>query len=306
MENYMDKKVLFNETLTALVDFAATQGNKLTIDDVKLYFKDLIDDDSQYRFIYDYLGINKITVEGAPVSNSLFADTETQASDTSLFADSKTQTADTSPETNASDFSESEEELSFIKMYMSELETIPPATESEKNELISMLLNGDLSIVERLVETNLHLVAQIAENYRGKGVNFGDLIQEGNMGLMLGISDYNETSGDFDSFIRNQIINAIEETLNSQINSDRVGQHLADKLNQLDSVTKDLSEKLGRVPDVKELAEAMGITEDEAALLLKTSLDTLSVNEDTHIAEEDNGGSSAPAQDPLQWRVNKK
>ena len=51
----MDKKLLFNEALTSLVDFAAANANHVTMDDVKLYFKDLIDDDSQYQFIYKYL-----------------------------------------------------------------------------------------------------------------------------------------------------------------------------------------------------------------------------------------------------------
>ena len=68
----MDKKLLFNEALTSLVDFAAANANHVTMDDVKLYFKDLIDDDSQYQFIYDYLALNKVEVEGfTPPANNL-------------------------------------------------------------------------------------------------------------------------------------------------------------------------------------------------------------------------------------------
>ena len=286
----MNKKVLFSEALTSLVEFAATQGNEITSDDVKLYFKDLIEDESQYRFIYDYLAVNKIKIEGiAPnVDESIYGDSSDE------FISEHTP-----------DLVESEEELSFIQMYLSELEAIPPMEKDEKSSLISKLLNDDMSVVDRLVESNLSLVAEIAEDYRGKGVTFGDLIQEGNMGLMLGLSDYNAESGDFDAFIRKQITNALETTINSQINSERIGQHLADKLNQLDSVTKDLSEKFGRVPDLGELAEAMSITEEEVSLLLKTSLDTLSVNEDTQITEEV-PQTKTPTEDPLQWRVNKK
>ena len=286
----MNKKVLFSEALTSLVEFAATQGNEITSDDVKLYFKDLIEDESQYRFIYDYLAVNKIKIEGiAPnVDESIYGDSSDE------FISEHTP-----------DVVESEEELSFIQMYLSELEAIPPMEKDEKSSLISRLLNNDMSVVDRLVESHLSLVAEIAEDYRGKGVTFGDLIQEGNMGLMLGLSDYNAESGDFDTFIRKQITNALETTINSQINSERIGQHLADKLNQLDSVTKDLSEKFGRVPDLGELAEAMSITEEEVSLLLKTSLDTLSVNEDTQITEEV-PQTKTPTEDPLQWRVNKK
>lgn len=308
----MDKKVLFNEALTALVEFAATQGNEITPDDVKLYFKDLIEDDSQYKFIYDYLAINKIKVDGfdSIQDESIFHDlnnsTRDNNSDDSLQKSGSVLNIDSA-------FSESEEELSFIKMYMNDLESIAPAYDGEVSELISKLLAEDLSVVERLIECHLSTVAELADKYRGKGVTFGDLIQEGNMGLMLAISDYTCESGDFDDFIRNRIIDAIESTVNSQINSDRIGQHLADKLNQLDAVTKDLSEKLGRVPEIKELAKAMSITEEEVSLLLKTSLDTLSINEDTQITSDDastevsdNSISTASREDPLQWRVNKK
>lgn len=307
----MDKKVLFNEALTSLVEFAAAKGNEITTDDVKIHFKDLIDDESQYNFIYDYLAVNKIKVEGfVPTANvTLDADSSSE----STMAD-ETMPEETVPEVT-SVTPESEEELSFIKMYMNEMKDIPAASEAEISELISSLLNNDLSVVDRLVECHLSIVAEIAETYRGRGVNFGDLIQEGNMGLMLAVSDYNAEEGDFKQFIRSRITNALEETVNSQINSDRIGDRLADKLNQLDTVTKNLSEKLGRVPDVKELAETMSISEEEVSLLLKMSLDTLSVNEDSQITEEGDSASESmddisdyvsPKEDPLEWRVNKK
>ncbi|MCQ5337952.1 sigma factor [Eubacterium ventriosum] len=295
----MDKKLLFNEALTSLVDFAAANANHVTMDDVKLYFKDLIDDDSQYQFIYDYLALNKVEIEGftPPANNPL---------------------ADDAPETaSVSNHVESEEELSFIKMYMEEMEALPNLSKDEEADLIDKLLAGDTSVSSKIVEANLSLVAKIAESHRGKGVNFGDLIQEGNVGLMLAVSDYTESVGDFHSFISGRIEDAIKNTVNVQINSDRIGQHLADKLNRLDEVTKNLSEKLGRVPELDELAKAMNISKDEASILLKTSLDTLSVNEDTQITDssEANGASDGisteeafarPEKDPLEWRVNKK
>ena len=296
----MDKKLLFNEALTSLVDFAAANANHVTMDDVKLYFKDLIDDDSQYQFIYDYLALNKVEIEGfTPPANNPSAD------------EAISETA------SVSNHVESEEELSFIKMYMEEMEALPNLSKDEEADLIDKLLAGDTSVSSKIVEANLSLVAKIAEGHRGKGVNFGDLIQEGNVGLMLAVSDYTESVGDFHSFISGRIEDAIKNTVNVQINSDRIGQHLADKLNRLDEVTKNLSEKLGRVPELDELAKAMNISKDEASILLKTSLDTLSVNEDTQITDgsEANGAYDGisteeafarPEKDPLEWRVNKK
>lgn len=284
----MDKRTLFSETLTSLVEFASAKGNEISKEDVILYFKDLIDDESQYKFIYDYLSVNKIKVKDF-IGNS-----------SEVFSD----IADES-ENQKDNFVESEEELSFIKIYMEELNSIVPLNDEEKSLLISRLLDGDTNVVNRLVEANLHIVAEIAGQYRGQGVTFGDLIQEGNIGLMIGLSDYNIQSGDFDSFIRNKINESLKDTVNTQINSNRVGQHLADKLNHLDKVTKDLNEKLGRVPEIEELAEEMSISKEEVSLLLKTSLDTLSVNEDSQITDE-NIQSESSSKDPLEWRINKK
>ena len=96
---------------------------------------------------------------------------------------------------------------------------------------------------------------------------------------------------------------------------------MADKLNQLDNTTKALSKKLGRVPEISELSEAMGISVDEVSLLLKTSLDTLSVNEDTHITNSDayesnsqdnyseydaNITTPSSGSDPLTWRKHSR
>lgn len=293
----MDKKTLFNNALTKLVEFAATKENKIAISDVKSFFDGIIDDDSQYHFIYDYLTTNKIIIEGISSPEDI-KDVEEEKSFEEEFNNA-----------NDTDYSiDSETEMSFVNMYMVEMDSIPPVSDEEKKRLVKDLLNGDTSVVNRIIESKLKDVAEIASTYRGKGVSFGDLIQEGNIGLMVAISDYNDNLGDFDEYINECIINTIKSTINDEINSDRIGQHLADKLNQLDKATKTLSEKLGHVPEISELSKEMGLDEDEVSILLKTSLDTLSVNEDTHITDEEQPDCSednttpSSGSDPLQWR----
>lgn len=300
----MDKKTLFNEALTKLVSTAIKNNNKVTMEEVKAHFNGLIDDDSQYQFIYDYLTVNKIEIEGFIPSDENFFETANN-NETSI-----------SEQVSRNENKESKEELEFIKMYLSDMEHIPFVSAEEQNMLIEKLISGDISCIERLVESKLKTVADMAEKYRGKGVSFGDLIQEGNLELMLAISEYRSDLGDFNQYLDKRIENAIVNTINNEINSDRIGQHLADKLNQLDNATKELNRKLGRVPELSELSEAMGISEDEVSLLLKTSLDTLSVNEDTHITDKgtndnlqkdftsDNTNLRTPSSgsDPLTWR----
>ena len=294
----MDKKQLFNEALTSLVEFSAVKGNKITMEDVKLHFKDLIDDESQYHFIYDYLAVNKITIEGFNPNTD-----RPDSLDESKVVSPKVEKSQSAITT------ESEEELAFIEMYMQDLQSAKTYNQDEINSLLLCLMDGNLSVVNDLVECHLPLVAEIAETYRGRGATFGDLIQEGNLALMLAISDYTENEGSFSDYIKEKITVALDSAVNSQINSERISRHLADQLNRLDEVTKDLSEKLGRVPDVEELSEAMSISSEQVETLLKTSLDTLSLNEDTQITDEEdmnNNMDTMPKADPLEWRVNKK
>ena len=295
----MDKKTLFNNALTEFVSFAATKVNKVTVNDIKSHFDGFIEDESQYQFIYDYMTVNKIEIDGFTPSGENFFETEYSASNISA-------------QVTRDENKESKEELEFIKMYLSDMENIPSISLEEQNNFVEKLVNGDTSCTEKLIESKLQTVADFAEKYRGRGVSFGDLIQEGNLELMIAISEYQTSFGDFNQYIDKRIENAIVNTINHEINSDRVGQHLADKLNQLDNTTKELNKKLGRVPELSELADAMGISEDEASLLLKTSLDTLSVNEDTQITEdssdENNIDLTTPSSgsDPLTWRKHSR
>lgn len=282
----MDKKVLFNEALVSIVEFADANANTITMEDVKLHFGNIIEDDSQYEFILEYLNTNKIKVEGYTSTQQVSNESE--------------------------DSLASEEELAFVEMYMSELEAIPPATDAELKSLLEKHVVGDEAANDRIIECHLKLVAELAQNYTGKGVSIGDLIQEGNIGLIVALSHYNDLNVDFKEYITSSINTFLEVTINDQISSDRIGDRLANKLNQLDDVTKDLNEKLGRVPDVDELAEAMSISREEVEMLLKTSLDTLSVNEDTQLTDEgseDEPSSDdlfAPKEDPLDWKYSKK
>lgn len=268
----MDKKTMFNEALAKLVSYATAHDNLITMEDVKSFFNGLIDDDSQYKLIYDYLSINKIEIKGFTPS------------DDNIFDDSHGMNA-ISENIAKDENGQSQEETDFIKMYMDDMGALQTVSDVEQAALVNKLIAGDASASTPLVESKLKKVADIAKKYCGKGVIFGDLIQEGNLELMVAVSEYTKECGDFNNYIDKRIEQGIRNVINSQINSDRIGQHLADKLNQLDNTTSKLSKELGRVPEISELADAMGITEDEASLLLKTSLDTLSVNQDTQITD---------------------
>ena len=183
---------------------------------------------------------------------------------------------------------ETNKELAVIEMYMKDVENIPQLSDEEKEELITRLADGDSSVVEELVNSMLLHVAEMAQDYRDKGVTFSDLIQEGNVALTEVVSDYDGDADleSFDELVDEAVTEAFENAIKDQAESDKISQHLADKLNLLDDTTKRLTEKLGRVPEASELAKEMDIPEEEVDNLLKISLDVLSVNEDSHLADD--------------------
>ncbi len=206
---------------------------------------------------------------------------------------------------------ETNKELAVIEMYMKDVENIPQISDEEKEDLITRLADGDSSVVEDLVNSMLLHVAEMAQNYRDKGVSFSDLIQEGNVALTEVISDY-DGDADLESFnemVDEAVTEAFESAIEEQAASDKISQRLADKLNLLDDTTKRLTEKLGRVPEASELAKEMDIPEEEVDNLLKISLDVLSVNEDSHLADDidssiDEVDEDISDEDPLDWSVD--
>ena len=278
----MDKKLLFNDALSSLIEFAAANANHVSTEDIHTFFNDIIEDEKQYEFIYKYLQESKIKIDGMDyiVSEEVTInpkEEETKELETVKAAESKVV--------------ETEAELAFIEMYKKDLEAIDEISEAELANLLDLLANGDLSVTNKIVESQLSKVADIANEFRGQGVTYGDLIQEANIGLMIALSEFNGSSDEFAAYVDDAIRNTLNLVINDQINENRVGEHLANRMNELDEISRDLTELLGRAPTFEELAKKMGITEDEVETIVKTSLNVLNAG-DSQDAEAINKASS--------------
>lgn len=260
-------KVQFNDALVSLVEYAAANANHVSKKDVKIYFQDIITDEKMYDAIYSYLKESKIDIDDVD-SDSI----------NPLPKSHTDNNADEEESFSVKDVKESEEELAFLELYKKDMENISPLSNGEKVALIDRLKQKDSMAMAKLTENYLYLVHDIAMDYKGKGITLGDLIQEGNVGLMLGLSEFNGKPEDFDSFIDSKIRESIDDAISMQINSERISSHLAGRMNKLDDVSRDLTEKLGHAPSIKELSKEMNITEDEVDTIIRTSLNVLSVN----------------------------
>lgn len=176
------------------------------------------------------------------------------------------------------------EEKIYYKMYQEELEGIVPCSPREQKELVNKLLQGDNTVVSRLVEGNLARVIVIAQEFDDKGVLIEDLVAEGNLALALAVDSY--IVGDFDVYIEDAIRTAMKEIVEEQAKFGEAGTNLAVLLNVLDEVSKRLAEQYGREATVTEIAEKMKMSEDTIKQLTKMALDAVSASVQSEEEEE--------------------
>lgn len=261
----MDKKLEFNEALSALIEYATVNGNQVTTENVHTYFGDILDNEDMYHAVYQYLTDSKIKISDLdiPVSNP------TASSENAEFCQNQG---------NHNHAESSEEEKMFLEMYMKDLSDIAPVSPEEKAILIERGCRGDRSAFTNLVEACLPNVIEIADRFMGQGVKRGDLIQEGNLGLIEGIMNYDGKS-DFDSFVAKYIENALKDAINEELGMNRIAEHAADRANAISDATTELAEKLGREATIEELCEFMSLSEDEIRDVMKMSLDAMTIND---------------------------
>jgi RNA polymerase primary sigma factor len=156
-----------------------------------------------------------------------------------------------------------------LKQYLKEINKIPRITPDEEKELARRLQKGDADAMQKLVEANLKFVVSIAKKYRGRGVPFMDLINEGNLGLIEAAKRFDPTKNvKFITYavwwIRQAILHAIAE----QSGIFRISHKALNMIGTLSRTYDKLFKKLERTPTSKELADEMGITEAELNSIL--------------------------------------
>lgn len=273
--NEDEKKSLFHEALSFLVESANINNGSLTIDEIKSALNDVISDESQYKLVYDYLLENKISIKDyVPVIKNFSADSSDKEADDNNIDIS---------EINVSTSEDDAKEKTFVDMYYDDLENMVLLTEEEELMLLEKVLadSSDKLSLNRLIEGNLKTVIELAENFRNKGVSHGDLLQEGNLGLMEGILTYEGELllGDFHSHIENAIKTAINDAVLEQNTSNRISVHAADRANELDRASIALSKELDRTPTLEELSKYLSLPEDEIERIMKMSLNALTIDE---------------------------
>ena len=173
-----------------------------------------------------------------------------------------------------------------VRMYLKEIGVVPLLSNEEEKELAIAVENGDLEAKQRLAEANLRLVVSIAKRYVGRGMQFLDLIQEGNMGLMKAVDKFDYSKGfKFSTYATWWIRQAITRAIADQARTIRIPVHMVETINKLVREQRNLLQELGQDPTPEQIAERMDMTPDKVRELLKIAQEPVSL--ETPIGEED-------------------
>lgn len=173
-----------------------------------------------------------------------------------------------------------------VRMYLKEIGKVPLLTAEEEIELAQKMEDGDVEAKQKLAEANLRLVVSIAKRHVGRGMQFLDLIQEGNLGLIKAVEKFDYRRGyKFSTYATWWIRQAITRAIADQARTIRIPVHMVETINKLVRVSRQLVQELGRDPLPEEIAKEMNMPVEKIREIMKMSQDPISL--ETPIGEEE-------------------
>ncbi len=251
----------FRDKLKVLLELAKKKKNVLEASEVNDVFREMNLPQEMMEKVYEYLEKNNVDVI-SPVEDV----TEEETLDMSL------------PEGISID--------DPVRMYLKEIGKVPLLTSDEEIDLAQRMEKGDEEAKQRLAEANLRLVVSIAKRYVGRGMQFLDLIQEGNMGLIKAVEKFDYHKGyKFSTYATWWIRQAITRAIADQARTIRIPVHMVETINKLIRVSRQLLQDLGRDPTPEEIAEEMDMPVAKVREIMKVSQEPVSL--ETPIGEEE-------------------
>lgn len=281
----MDEKK--QKVINGLVEKGKAQG-KLSTNDIDTAIVEIDLDIDELDKLYDTLENNNIEIIddlGDAALESLNFDVETaKPSEAGATVDASKNAAMDDP----------------VKVYLKEIGRVPLLTPEEEIELAIRIADGDEEAKKKLAESNLRLVVSIAKRYVGRGMQFLDLIQEGNLGLIKAVDKFDYTKGfKFSTYATWWIRQAITRAIADQARTIRIPVHMVETINKVKKTNSQLLHKNGRDPTAEEIAAEIDMPVEKVREILRVAQEPVSL--ETPIGEEEDShlGDFIPDDDAL-------
>ena len=165
-----------------------------------------------------------------------------------------------------------------VRLYLKEITRTPLLTADEEADLAKRIENGDKEAKDRLIEANLRLVVSIAKRYAGKNMQFLDLIQEGNIGLIKAAEKFDYRRGfKFSTYATWWIRQSITRAISDKSRTIRVPVHVSENIQKVVRIKRQLIVELGKEPTNEEIADRMGITAEKVCEIMRASMEPVSL-----------------------------
>ena len=273
-----EKTKTFEEQLAELLALARSRKNVLEDKEILDFFRGEILSPEKLDKIYDFLENNKVDVlqvgEDMEIDPDLFIEDE--------LADGE----ELDVENLEKDLPDGVSTEDPVRMYLKEIGKVPLLSPDDEIELAKRMELGDEEAKKTLAEANLRLVVSIAKRYVGRGMQFLDLIQEGNLGLIKAVEKFDYTKGyKFSTYATWWIRQAITRSIADQARTIRIPVHMVENINRLVRTSRQLLQELGREPTPEEIAARMDMPVERVREIMKISQDPVSL--ETPIGEEE-------------------
>ena len=185
-----------------------------------------------------------------------------------------------------------------VKSFLKDIGKIPLLSAEEEIKLAERMKNGDEAAKNRLIEANLRLVVSIAKKYVRRGMQFLDLIQEGNMGLIKAVEKFDYTKGfKFSTYATWWVRQAITRAIADQARTIRIPVHMVETITRVKKAQSQLLHENGCEPHEEEIAEFLGMSVEKVREIIRIAQDPVSL--ETPIGEEEDShlGDFIPDED---------
>ena len=273
--------------------YAKGKGNSITTDEMMLQLKGYELTDNEYQMLIDYLYDNKVLLDAndTDVVNELDDLYITQIDDADDDQPKLQNFYNENDPINSADVKNSDP----IRQYLHSIGAYDVLESKEQEvELAKLIEEGDQDAKDELIQCNLKLVVAIAKHYLNRGMDFLDLIQEGNLGLIKAVDKFDYRKGfKFSTYATWWIRQAITRALADQARTIRIPVHMVETINKITKTQRMLVQKLNRDPTPDEISEAMGgmLSASKIIEIQQISLDPLSLEkpigeeEDSHVGD---------------------